>query len=286
MRPILLFCIGFLFLSACTTSKLEKKETESVVVKPALPSELNSVHVVLIGEMHYYTPLIAYTYLLEKISAANIAENKASLCLAVEFASSDRSFEANLAWLMKRAQRIRKGAGPKSEDALKIDMAVESYRKIYDIARKHNFKVIAVDHPDFFRKPLDVDQRNVSISQNIAELLKKKLCSRVLGIFGKAHHTLGSHGKNTIKGLLLDKRISSFSVNLQMTNEETIVPEYKAFAESGQKASETEFIWLRNSEIKEFVKVVPNIKGDISTWQEFDYTLLIPSSEKPVVYSQ
>ena len=267
-------------ISASTNERIPEKGGDLHAAKGprSFPSSLRAVPVVLIGEMHYFTPIESYEYLLSDFSKSP----SGAVCMAVEFPKRTFSFEESLEELRTRAVTVRKS---NSEAAKKMDRAFSVYSQINEIAKRNHIKVFGVENSDYYKLDLSVDERNKTIATNIEELIKKNICAKVLGIFGKSHLTLGLERKSTIKSLLGATGVSALTVNLQMTNEETIDPSYKSFAESKvSEASLDDFIWLHNQEISHIVRVLPFLPGEISVWQEFDYTLLLPMRLKPIVY--
>lgn len=241
-----------------------------------------STKVVLAGEMHFYTPFETYDYLFKNFAK----HSSARACLAVEFPKTQKTLSEFLDDLEGRSNLIKKDSHPMAFEISKsLDMAVFFYRNIDKIAKSYGLKVMLVEHPDKMNLDLDIDQRNKSIAENINSLLVSNSCSRILGIFGKAHLSHGMMRTTTIKELLAEVGTVSSSINLQMTNETGLEQSYQSFKLSGLVAKPSKFIILKNSDLGNDIALFPNIPGEGSTYQNFDFTLLIPSNLKPLVYN-
>jgi hypothetical protein len=89
---------------------------------------------------------------------------------------------------------------------------------------------------------------------------------------------MGIFLKATIKGLLTAKALDNVTVNLQMTNEGAVPYAYQAFELSGVESPQGNFKWIENVSMRKMVRVLPHIENDLTVWQEFDWTLLIPEN--------
>jgi len=229
-----------------------------------VPPSVRRAPVILVGETHYYTPFGAYEYLFNKVVTEEYS------CVGVEFPYENSDFSASL-----RKLQTRGAAAKKAEDKERIKRVAETYGKLADLARAKNFRIFGVDDKNHYVSELNVEQRNKSIAENISRLLKSKTCSHLVVILGKAHLTMGSQRASTVKLLLGRVGVESVSVNLQMTSEAGLPEEYQSFESSGLKGP-MEFEWVANKSLPNMVRVLPNIKNDLTVWQEFDWTLLIP----------
>jgi len=238
-------------------------ETNAENLSP-VPPALRNVPVILVGETHHYTPFGAYEYLLNKV----VTEENS--CIGVEFPYESGDFSASLKKLRTRTAVVKS-----KEDKDRISHVAGTYEKLADLARAKKFRIFGVDDKNHYAAGLNVEQRNKSMAENIGKLLKAKTCSRLIVITGKAHLTLGSQRASTVKLLLGQAGIESLSVNLQMTSEAGVPEEYQSFEDSGLQGP-VEFEWVVNKSLPKMVRVLPNIKNDMSVWQEFDWTLLIP----------
>ncbi|MCC2678019.1 MAG: hypothetical protein K0R29_595 [Pseudobdellovibrio sp.] len=238
-------------------------ETNAENLSP-VPAVLKTIPVILVGETHYYTPFGAYEYLLNKV----VAEE--NTCIGVEIPYEAGDFSLSLKKLRARSAVVKS-----NEDKERISRVAETYSKLAELARAKNFKVIGIDDKNHYVSELNVEQRNKAMAENMARLLKSKTCSRIIAILGKAHLTMGSQRASTVKLLLGQAGIESLAVNLQITTEAGMPEEYQSFEASGLQGP-IEFEWVLNKSLPKMVRVLPNIKNDVSVWQEFDWTLLIP----------
>jgi hypothetical protein len=244
-------------------------------------TDLKNAKIILTGEMHFFTPTETYDYLFDQFSSGS----NSNLCLALEYPETTSSFEEVLSDLKIKADLIRVDSHPLAPKISKnFDMNVSYYGKIKDLAKKYSLKIVMVEHFNKYNLELSVDQRNVHMSENIAKLFNQETCSRILGIFGKVHLSMGMMRETTIQNLLLKLGMRSVTINLQMTNENGIDPAMKAFTVSQLEAPREEFIIIENNKLKQDVKMLPGIADESSTWQNFEYTLLIPTIFSPIVY--
>ncbi len=259
------------------TEPIEKPAAqEPAVATTEAPAVLAKASVILVGETHYYTPFESYEYLLSAVAPV------AQLCVAVELPVSSGTFENTLQNLRKRESEVKKQNGS-GEAVRRTHRVLETYTRFSEMSTQLQIKIYGVDDAHHYKSALDVESRSRSMARNILQLLKSGQCGRVMAILGKAHLTFGSQRKLTVKGLLTEARVDSVSVNLQMTNEENVPGVYQSFKGSGLSASPTDYEWLENKLVKRMIRLLPNLHGDNSVWQEFDYTLLLPYNLKASV---
>ena len=263
----------FLFLPFITFVSISNAH----VVIPATTPKIENV--TLVGEIHFWTPVKSYEYLLKKFASLHKGRN----CLAVEFPESEASFETNLEEFKKRAVMIRENPSPYSMAeaepiARNFEMVASYYGEINSSAVSNGFRVIAVEHFNKYNEDLDIDERNQAIANNITKALNESACDNILGIFGKVHLSLGMWRTTTIQNLLQAKGVLSTTINLQMTNEEHLDTSMRSFEKSGLTVSGENFLWIKNSNNGTRIMLFPNIPNEGSTWSDFDFTLLIPSS--------
>jgi uncharacterized iron-regulated protein len=254
--------------SSSSTSHINSDDRSKELL---FPEHLRKASVILVGETHYYTPIESYDYLLRGF------RNEKNFCLAVEFPKSPKPFSLSLLDLSARIESYKK-AKRDEHDIQRMEQALRTYKKIYQEARAYGMRVYGIDDEDHYDSELNVEERNEEMAKNIITLISNAGCKRVLAIVGKAHLTMGIFRKATIKGLLTAKALDNVTVNLQMTNEGAVPYAYQAFELSGVESPQGNFKWIENVSMRKMVRVLPHIENDLTVWQEFDWTLLIPEN--------
>lgn len=261
-----LFVAAF-FLSCAQSAKKPEAGSEAISNPENLspvPASVQKETVLLIGETHYFTPFGAYEYIFNKVVTDE------GVCIGVEFPYEPGDFSNSIKKLKTRISAVKN-----QEEKARIKRVTETYEKLLVMAQAKRLKLVGIDDKNHYLSELNAEQRSKAMAENITRLMSSKSCTRIVAILGKAHLTLGSSRKSNVKLLLGQAGIPSTSVNLQMTNEAGVPDEYQSFEASGLQAP-VEFEWVENKTLQKMTRVLPNIQNDLSVWQEFDWTLLIP----------
>lgn len=268
-------------LRAETMCDLTAQDINSATVSSPiseLPNELKSMPVILVGEVHYSTPLEAASSLVEGFSK----NHPNDACLALEFRPDFPTVDELLGDMTSRLETLRKIPNPDltAQKFTSVFGDVTSYYvPINNLAKKHQMKVFAADSPNF---SASIDERNQYIADFIGKLLSSGQCSAVLGMFGKAHLTKGMMRSTNIRDLIRQNKVQTISVNLQMTNEQNIIQQGRSFdlGCNPQKTIST-FTWMQSAKLRIDPKLFPHIDGEDSTYGQFDYSFLVPSNLPP-----
>ena len=93
-----------------------------------MPPRLHSASVILVGEIHYYTPFVSYEFLIRAVSADSRP------CLAVELPQAKLQFDNSLAALKKRYEEMKR-TQVNGESLKRVKRVLETYSKISALAK-------------------------------------------------------------------------------------------------------------------------------------------------------
>lgn len=243
-----------------------------------LPNELKAAPVILIGEVHYLTPLEAVGSLVDGFSKSH----QNDVCLALELRPDFPTVDEHLGDMTSRLENLRKIPNPDltAQKFTSVFSDVTSYYvPINNLAKTLQMKVFAADNPNF---NASIDERNKYIADFIEKLLSSGQCSAVLGMFGKAHLSKGMMRATNIRDLIRQNNVQAISVNMQMTNEQNTIQEARSFdLDCNPQKTISNFTWVQNAKLRLDPKLFPHIDGEGSTYSQFDYSILVPSNLPP-----
>jgi hypothetical protein len=258
----------------CDLSIQDVNSAAMLVTASDFPSELKSAPILLVGEQHYSTPLEAASLLVEGFAKSH----PTGACMALEFRPDLPTVDEILSDMISRLESLKKITNPDTmtQKFTSVFSDVTSYYgPINDLAKRHQIKIFAADNPNM---NASIDERNLYIANFIGKLIEAGQCSSVLGMFGKVHLSKGMMRSTNIRDLLRQNNIQTFSVNMQMTNEQNTIRLARSFdVDCKPQKIIPAFTWVRSAALRIDPKLLPRIDGEDSTYGQFDFTFLVPS---------
>ena len=251
--------------------------------------------IVLVGDEHFYTSIESMKGLIAYFSQTR--GNKA--CIAFEFPKTNDDAQTSLNGILSNFDKIITDAprqlaepGHSAEELAEAKKNLQGiiknrrnlsayYGPLLTEARARGLNSKAVDDPRNGTEDLTLEQRNISIAQNIETLLRDKTCSSVLMFVGKAHLAESIYNKKSNRPESLayffnkfSKRYSATTINLQMTHE-TVPAAGKAWNQCTAPKLEKPIIFPSMVVIADDSSIMPADPSSPSM-RDYDFTILLP----------
>lgn len=238
----------------------------------------------IVGEIHFFTELQARLELIKKFNS--IAKGKK--CVAYEWAKKEYDFIEFMNRIKQSINGIKESAFAAENPQIKaadIQHLVPIFEQIYDyywpmaeLTQVLGMKAVMVDHKDHnFTSAKSMDERNSGMAENLYTLLKNQDCDSILFFVGKAHLARNTDSTTRVQDLVRAKNISVNTISLQMTRESLpLVIRSWTICQNLNSIKLNDYAFIKNSELTDDHVLFPYMQNELTTWKDFDFTLLAP----------
>jgi hypothetical protein len=229
--------------------------------------------VVLVGEIHLYSDIQSRLEIIRKFKQAK----GPGACVAFEWPKQPNGLKGTLELFRNMAAEDRKIGGKHLVRAENIERMINYYKPMGDLAVSLRMKAITIDDKDRFEKDLSIDDRNKSMSENIATSIKSKECTAVLVFVGKNHMTENPDSNTKLQELVKAKTLRTIAVNLQMMQEGDVPTDARSWAECpSPKLPNKNFGIFLNADLPGNPHLYSISGPELAKWKDFDFTFVSP----------
>jgi hypothetical protein len=189
----------------CLDLAARNKAAQSGVALPEFQwAELAKKDVVFIGDMHTFSNPKDILQVTSQIKSSYTRETKA--CLFLEFPISI-------------SVKDLKDILNREDDDAETRKYKSYYKTILEGSEQSGFAVHLVDHKEYFKRNVTINERDRAMAENISALIKSGECDHGVMVVGKAHITVDESGRKMLRQNLSELGNTSTAINLQSVNE-------------------------------------------------------------------